>query len=499
MFKSVFAKFVTAVMTIFVVGFAILLFVATSIVGNYNAKKKEREMENTATALHNFVEIIAAPTTPETFEYRFLETIYNPNASLSSLVSAFATKDEELTIAIANTEGKLLLIVPYLQQDEEKQSYFISAEVNTAAQNGEKTIAKCQLSYLDRAAPTRIEAIHNSAGNYCGCVLVSSTRPSGNIVMEEMTQTILSTALLVLVAAMIAVYFISNRIISPLREISIAAGRFAKGHFDTRVCVRGRDEIARLAVDFNNMADSLENLEKMRSSFVANISHDLRTPMTTISGFIDEIRSGVIPPEQQDYYLGVIETEIKRLSRLVASLLDLSRIQAGERKFVMRPFDICEMGRQILISFEQPIEEKSLQVEFDCDNEHLSVMADHDAIYQVFYNLCHNAVKFSKQEGLLRIAIKETKEHKIQVAVYNEGKGIAKDDLPFVFDRFYKSDKSRGLDKSGLGLGLFISKTIVDAHEEMIWVNSRENEFCEFFFTLKKATIDEERKRGTNE
>ena len=206
--------------------------------------------------------------------------------------------------------------------------------------------------------------------------------------------------------------------------------------------------------------------------------------MTSISGFIDGILDGVIPPEKHDYYLQLVSNEIKRLSRLVSTLLDLSRIQAGERKFSMTEFDICEMARQILISFEQKINAGGLEVEFDVDDDRMAVRADEDAIYQVLYNLCDNAVKFSSEGGVLRISVKRIKGRKVRIDVYNEGTGISDEDINYVFERFYKSDKSRGLNKSGAGLGLFISKTIMEAHGQRIWVESEFGKNCCFSFTL---------------
>jgi len=284
-------------------------------------------------------------------------------------------------------------------------------------------------------------------------------------------------------AALVAVYFLSERIIGPLKHMSRAAKSYATGNFDIRIPVEGNDEVAELAAAFNQMANGLQNLENMRRSFLANVSHDLKTPMTTIAGFIDAILSGAIPPENQTEYLERIKEEVLRLSRLVRQLLDLSRIQAGDRKIEPVTFDICEVARQIVLSFEQRIEEKRLCVEFDCENENINVLADKDAIHQILYNLCDNAVKFSREGGRYRIRI-ETKDKKAYVSVYNEGQGIAKEDLPFVFERFYKSDKSRGLDKTGVGLGLFISKTIIDAHRETITVDSEQGNYCEFTFTL---------------
>ena len=268
--------------------------------------------------------------------------------------------------------------------------------------------------------------------------------------------------------------------------MSRAAKQYAAGKFDVRVPVRGSDEIAELAMAFNNMANSLATVEDQRRSFLANVSHDLRTPMTTIAGFIDGILDGAIPPEKQPYYLELIAGEVRRLSRLVASLLDISRIQAGDRKFTMTAFDICEMARQILISFEQRIDEKQLNIEFECDRDNMTVYADRDAIHQVLYNICDNAVKFTNPGGLYRINI-TAHDKKTYVSVFNEGQGIPEAELPYVFDRFYKSDKSRGLDKTGVGLGLYITKTIMDAHNEEIWVKSVWGEYCEFVFTLQSV------------
>ncbi|MBQ2805684.1 MAG: HAMP domain-containing histidine kinase, partial [Clostridia bacterium] len=309
--------------------------------------------------------------------------------------------------------------------------------------------------------------------------------------LNAIARAVVMASLWIMLAALIAVYFISERVSSPLRDMRRAAKEFAGGNFERRVVVHGKDEIAELGIAFNQMAQSLENLEKLRGGFMASVSHELRTPMTTIAGFVDAIRDGVIPPEKQDHYLGVISTEVHRLARLVSSLLDVSRIQAGERKFVKKPFDICEMGRQIIISLEQRIEEKQLQLEFVCDEENMLVSADHDAIYQVFYNICENAVKFSSEGGAFVVTVSRLpdKKHKLQVSVYNQGAGIAAEDLPFVFERFYKGDKSRGLDRNGVGLGLYICKTIIAAHGEDIWASSAQGKDCKFSFTLTEEDL----------
>jgi signal transduction histidine kinase len=318
-------------------------------------------------------------------------------------------------------------------------------------------------------------------------VSLMSTSREDNLVYAA-RQTIVSSSFWVMLSAVVAVYFITERVINPLKNMTKATKSFAKGDFSTRVTVSGKDEIATLGEAFNNMAESLDNFEKMRNSFLANVSHDLRTPMTTIAGFIDGITSGAIPPEKHEYYLNIISEEVHRLSRLVADLLDISRLESGERKFNFVAFDIAEMARIILISFEQKIGEKDLDVSFDSDSDSIFVTADKDAIHQVLYNLMHNAIKFSRVGGKLAIGLHRVANKKVTVSVYDEGQGIAQEDISLVFDRFYKTDKSRGLDKSGVGLGLYICKTIMDAHSEKIWVESEYGKNCEFFFTLSRAS-----------
>ena len=271
----------------------------------------------------------------------------------------------------------------------------------------------------------------------------------------------------------------------PLREIGKAARSFSKGDFNVRVTVRGEDELAELARSFNKMAEDLQAKDESQKSFLSNVSHDLKTPMTTIAGFVDGILDGAIPANKQDYYLKIIKSEVQRLSRLVNSLLDVSRLQSGERKFDMKPFNLCELTRETIIAQEGQILEKKLDVEVKYDDFDMYCLGDRDAINQVIYNLCHNAIKFSYEGGKYIIEIKSV-DDKLQFSIYNEGIGIADEDKTQIFDRFYKGDKSRGLDKTGVGLGLFITKTILDAHNEKITVESEYGKYCKFSFTLPR-------------
>ncbi len=479
MFKNIFVKYVLAFMSIILLSFLIIIFIISSIIGNYSAEAKSSIMQNTARASSVYLEELFSAV--NTDDINDAVSVCAERASV--MLGAIADNDDDLTVLVCDTQGQILLSVGK-QTDE----LLPNAAVPQSLIN--------EISGDSLASDTRLEGvftsvkytcgvpIHNSSGSMYGMVFVCAQSLMLSELLETIIRAIVISILWVLLAALIAVYLITEKITGPLKEISIAAKQFAKGHFDVRIPVRGNDEIARLAGAMNNMAESLDNYDTMRNSFMSNVSHDLRSPMTSISGFIDGILDGVIPPDKHEYYLRVVSTEIKRLSRLVASLLDLSRIQAGERKFTPAPFDVCEMCREIVISFEQKINDKRLEVEFDCDNEELTVLADRDAIYQIAYNICDNAVKFSSEGGILRITVKRLKNKKALVSIFNMGQGISEEDLPYVFERFYKSDKSRGLNKSGVGLGLFISKTIIEAHGERIWAESEYGKNCCFCFTL---------------
>ena len=478
--KSVFSKYLLAFLLIIAVSFAIIAGVMSSMVSGYSSDAKRASVENGARTITSFIEDNYRTSAVALFP----QYVYVERAMLQSSMHLISVNSENMTIFVTDESGVILLsgdedsgaVGKRLPEDLCKK-ILSSGQVTDYSDLGGAVDAK----YLYSAMP-----LQSKDAECVGIVLVCSSSKGVTGLVETMMKTILASCLWVMIAAMLAVYFISEKISSPLKEMSRAAKQYAAGKFDVRVPVHGGDEVAELATAFNNMANSLANSEDLRRTFLANVSHDLRTPMTTIAGFIDGILDGAIPPEKQPYYLELIAGEVRRLSRLVSSLLDISRIQAGDRKFTKTTFDICEMARQILISFEQRIDEKKLNIEFECDQDNMMVYADRDAIYQVLYNICDNAVKFSTPGGTYRITIME-KDKKTFVSVWNEGQGIPENELPYVFDRFYKSDKSRGLDKTGVGLGLYITKTIIDAHSEEIWVKSVYGQYCEFVFTLQSV------------
>ncbi len=291
---------------------------------------------------------------------------------------------------------------------------------------------------------------------------------------------------------MILVY--SKRMARPLDEIAAASRKFARGDFSVRVkqTLDTSDEMGALIDSFNKMADSLEQAEKRRSEFIANISHELRTPMTTISGFADGILDGTIPKEDERKYLISIRDETRRLSRLVREMLDVSRMRSKAADTSHRcAFDVTELILQTMLSFESRATKKKLDVDPQLPDGHIMVYADKDAITQVIYNLMDNAIKFASPGSCLVVRLYKDTE-KAYVSIKDHGETIPADDLPYIFDRFHKSDHSRSIDKEGVGLGLYLVKTIINAHDEDIAVKS-EDGTTEFVFTL---TLAENIKQG---
>jgi len=296
----------------------------------------------------------------------------------------------------------------------------------------------------------------------------------------------------ILVMELAAIVFIAGflwmfslNITGPLKKINKSLVEFSKGNFDSKVTYESENELGELARNINAMADSLKNLENMRSSFISDVSHELRTPMTSISGFVEGILDGTIPPENRDKYLKIVLSESRRLSRLVNDLLNVSRIDSGKLKVEKTEFDIVELIRLVLIKFEDAITFKNLDVMLETDGEQCWVYADKDAMTQVITNLIHNSVKFSGENGYIKIAVSEnTVSDKCEVSVSNDGPGISSEKLKYIWDRFYKADESRSSDKSGVGLGLYIVMRIINAHGEKINVESEPNEYTKFTFTV---------------
>ena len=327
--------------------------------------------------------------------------------------------------------------------------------------------------------------ITDVAGFGVGIVVVSTPMVQVTQILQKISDTYLFISVLVVLLAVVIMSLLVRHQGKPLKDMAKAAHAFGHGNLSARVQVdpKSSDEIQDLALAFNNMASSLQQSEYQRQEFVANVSHELKTPMTTISGFVDGMLDGTIPPERHKQYMQMVSDETKRLSRLVRSMLDISRLQDQEIPEDKKSrFDIQELAGQVLNTFEQKIDAKKLEVDVDFPNHPTYTRAGPDYITQVIYNLLDNAVKFCPEGGDLGLKIKAGTT-KLYVSISNSGETIPANELPLVFDRFHKLDKSRSQNRDGWGLGLYIVKTIIGRHGEDIFVTSQ-NGITTFTFTL---------------
>lgn len=321
-------------------------------------------------------------------------------------------------------------------------------------------------------------------GNTLGLVLAVMNSAELMQMWRSFIALFFMTSAIILLLAFVASFVTSMRQIQPLTEMVKATRAYAGGDFDVRMQETGDcGEISELAAAFNAMADSLQETERQRRDFIANVSHELKTPMTTIAGYTDGILDGTIPPEKERQYLQIISDESRRLSRLVRRMLDVSQLQAIDPLRNGNHFDVCESMRRVLISMEKKINDRHLDVEADIPDEPILVLGDNDMITQVIYNLLENAAKFAREGSTLYLGV-AMMDGKARITVRNVGETIPAEELPLLFERFHKSDKSRSEDKDGYGLGLYIVKTILQQHKEEINVTS-ENGVTTFTFSLR--------------
>jgi signal transduction histidine kinase len=324
-------------------------------------------------------------------------------------------------------------------------------------------------------------------GDVAGMIFVTSGMGSFTQLWRAFFGIFFFTMVTVMLIAVVLCSVTTVRQTKPIQDMVKAVRSFAAGNLDVRVNSNGQsDEMGELADAFNLMADSLQQTEFRRREFIANVSHELKTPMTSIAGYTDGILDGTIPPEKERQYLQIIADESRRMSRLVRRMLDISRLQATDVIQEKRRFDVCESMRRTIISMEKKITDRGLDVDAEIPEDSVWVMGDPDLIQQVIYNLMENAAKFAERGSTLKMGI-GIKNGKALVFIQNLGETIPPEEIPLLFERFHKSDKSRSEDKDGVGLGLYIVKTILRQHREDIKVTS-ENGLTTFAFTLTLAS-----------
>ena len=316
-----------------------------------------------------------------------------------------------------------------------------------------------------------------------GAVFISCDANSQIDYLSKIIHIFVVCGVAILLITFVIIYIITNRLVDPLVQMSIAAKAMSKGDYSHRITVNRKDELGELQQSFNEMVQSVQSLEVMRSSFISNVSHELKTPMTTIGGFVDGILDGTIPMSQNKKYLLIVSDEVKRLSSMVNAMLSLSKLESGQTKLACSKVDITDIICRIIISFSMKIESKNIEIEGMEDVPQSYIYGDYDLLYQTIYNLFDNAIKFTPENGIISVDIDETNNY-IKIKITNSGEGISEEDLAHIFERFYKSDKSRSMDKTGFGLGLHIVKSIVDIHNGKVSVESEYGKSTSFSITL---------------
>ncbi|MDR1620568.1 MAG: HAMP domain-containing protein [Clostridiales bacterium] len=354
-------------------------------------------------------------------------------------------------------------------------------------------------SYTGMPTISIIRGFYN-AGRLEGAILMHLDMSTINMAISQVYKWVLLIALIAIAAAVLAVYYLTTRITRPITDMNSAVRRYSMGAFNLRLDDSGADEVAQLAKSFNVMADGLNSLEQTRRSFVANVSHELRSPLTSISGFLEAIQDGTIPKKKQGAYLGIVISETKRMTTMVNNLLDLARIESGQ--IDMRPtvFDINELARRVIVTFEARVNTKNMDVRLNLVKPNCFVEADFDQIGQVMRNLIDNAVKYSPENAPLEIHTECLDKKTARVSVIDHGCGIPQADLRHIFDRFYKAEKAHTPSaQSGTGLGLSIAKVIIGQHGQEIFAKSVIGEGTTFCFTLKRSSDTRKRTEKNEE
>lgn len=325
-----------------------------------------------------------------------------------------------------------------------------------------------------------------------GAIFFNTLMPDMKQNISDFMHMIALSSMAAMLLAFVLVYIQSKHISMPIKDINKAVNYIASGKFDKRVKVSSADEIGQLASSFNYMAEALSKTNDMQNEFISDVSHELRTPMTSISGFVAGILDGTIPAEKEKEYLQLVYDESVRLTKLTNDMLEMSKMSSSEYKLSIAEFDINELVRRCIIQLEQRISGKNLELEVNFDAEKIKVLGDKDAIQRVIINILDNAVKFSFENTKIIIST-WYKNSKAYVSIGNFGTGMSNDEIKHIFDRFYKTDKSRTSDKKGAGLGLSMVKNIISLHKQQIWVDSSETKsgtgvkFTKFTFTLQSS------------
>ncbi len=450
------------ILTISILGL-VLTYFTNYYFGNENTQQLIQSAQTVINSVNRFIE-------DESYEVDDLMYNFQIIGSSTNTIVHFMDIKEEYIACSNDTECELDLNV------DSTIEFFKTLKTEN------KPINVQQIEPVNEADEYRVKySVYDEDGNHIGYIELIGRGNSLILFVDSLSTIFVLSAGLILIIASIVSFFLTSRIVTPITKVSNAAKAFSDGDFSARVEGNtGAQEIANLAETFNIMASFLENHEVSLSSFVANISHELRTPMTSIKGFVDGVLDGTIDGENQKKYLKIVSDEIGRLARLTNSMLQMSRVEAGEYIINAESYSIWDTVSAVAIALEQTISEKNITID-GFNPTDIQIFADADITHQVVYNIFDNAVKFTPNNGTIKLNIFEDKaEDFIVLKIRNNGAGIPRDELPYIFERFYKSDKSRSENKNGTGIGLYIVHTLLQRTGGKVEVKSVIDEYTEF-------------------
>ena len=406
------------------------------------------------------------------------------NAILQSILTLHRTTDADYFIVDNN--GAILYCKEMLAVDANGQTFASNCSTHSHVKFSSETLSLIDASSSDYLQKGAIDIDRNhdyiltgirvsDSSNAYYIISVQLLRNGYQPYITQYMKMTVAASFIAVVMAFFSSLAVTYRIVRPLRKMVEATKHYSIGEFSYRIRNVGRyEEFNELATAFNRMAKNLEENEKTRKNFVANVSHELKTPMTTIGGFIDGILDGTIPEEETEHYLKIVSEVVKHLSGLVISMLNVSKIEAGKVELEYSEFPLDQLVIQLIVGFEKTITEKDIDVVGLDKLDSVCVRADEALIRQVVYNLIDNAVKFTDRSGIIKIELIGEKKN-VKLVVSNSGSCIPQDELNSIFERFYKVDKSRGLDSSSFGLGLHIVRSIVEMHGGSISAESKDD------------------------
>lgn len=466
--RRLYLKFILAYVIFGALSFVVAVFVTSPVLLNFMVRNTATNMYREANKISN----------------RYAAFFYDDAISANDVkkqlnaVGDFSSQD----IWILNVDGEIIYdsqstassdetrMIPDFSSEDVSKSYYTTGYFYNQFSE-EQISVLCPITY---------------AYSLRGYVVIHSSLEKIRQTRNDIMLIVLATVGIVFVLSTFILIVFTDIVYIPLRKITRATEAFAEGDFTYPIDVIKNDEMGYLASSLTYMGDKLSHFDEDQKKFIANVSHDFRSPLTSMKGYLEAMVDGTIPPEQHEKYLNIVKKETERLTKLTNNLLTLNNLNIRGMNLDITEFDINRTIKDTIATFEGTCKEKKIRFELVLTGQTLYVSADMGKIQQVLYNLIDNAIKFSKPSSSIKIET-SLKNETVFVSVKDSGIGIPKESLNQIFDRFYKSDLSRGKDKKGTGLGLSIVKEIINAHHENINVISTVDVGTEFIFTLAKS------------